>query len=125
MAWKGKWVFAVGVIHSLFGVAFMKTTLAVLWSERLFNTVNGQPTREAVFWFLYSGSLLLIIGVLIDQTERHRLAVPWFVVWAFVLLTVVGLIVMPISGIWLLLPPVVGFAISGWKTKHNAAGVQQ
>ena len=125
MAWKGKWFFAVGVIHSLFGLAFMKTTLAVLWSERLFNTVNGQPTREAVFWFLYTGFLLLIIGVLIDQTERHRLAVPWFVVWAFVLLTVVGLIVMPISGIWLLLPPVVGFAISGWKTKHNAAGVQQ
>jgi hypothetical protein len=120
LAWKGKWFFSVGVIHSLFGLAFMKTTLTVLWSEHLFNTVNGQPAREAVFWFLYTGFLLLIIGVLIDQTERHRLAVPWFVICAFVLLTVVGLVVMPISGIWLLLPPVVGLVLSGWKTRHIA-----
>ena len=120
MAWKGKWLFAVGVIHSLFGLAFMKTTLAVLWSERLFNTVNGQPAREAVFCFLCTGSLLLIIGVLIDLTERHRLAVPWFVIWAIVILTAVGLVVMPISGIWLFLPPVAGLVISGWKTRPNA-----
>jgi hypothetical protein len=49
VAWIGKWLFAVGVIHLSFGIFFMHTTLAVLWSEGLLNTVNGQPPREAVF----------------------------------------------------------------------------
>ena len=63
VAWIGKWLFAVGVIHSLFGHSSCAATLAVLWSEGLLNTVNGQPPREAVFWFLCTGVLLLIVGV--------------------------------------------------------------
>ena len=111
MAWIGKWLFAVGVIHSLFGLLFMRGTLAVLWSEGLFNTVNGQPAREAVFWFLCTGIMLLIAGVLVDQAERQRLAIPRLVTWSYVVLTVIGVIVMPISGIWLLIPPVAGMVI--------------
>ncbi|UCE07736.1 MAG: hypothetical protein JSW07_06810 [bacterium] len=117
MAWIGKWIFAVGVIHTLFGIAFMKTTLAVLWSERLFNTVNGQPDREATFWFLYTGFLLLIVGALVNQVEKHGLTVSSFVNWALVVLTIIGVVVMPISGIWLLLPPVAGLLIRKKKTK--------
>ena len=108
MAWIGKWIFAVGVIHSLFGIFFMHTTLAVLWSEGLVNTVNGQPPREAVFWFLCTGIMLLIVGVLVDRMERERLAIPRFVTGLFAALTVIGVVVMPISGIWLLIPPVAG-----------------
>ncbi len=111
MAWIGKWFFAVGVIHSLFGFLFMRSTLGVLWSEGMLNTVNGQPPREAVFWFLYTGFLLLMLGVLIDQVERRSLAIPWFVPWGFAVLTVVGIVVMPISGIWLLVPPAAGMLL--------------
>jgi len=108
VAWIGKWLFAVGVIHLSFGIFFMHTTLAVLWSEGLLNTVNGQPPREAVFWFLCTGIMMLIVGVLVDQAERQRLAIPRFVTWSFVVLTVIGVVVMPISGIWLLIPPAAG-----------------
>jgi hypothetical protein len=108
MPWIGKWLFAVGVIHSLFGLLFMRGTLAVLWSEGLLNTVNGQPAREIVFWFLCTGVLLLIVGVLIDHAERRHFDIPSFVVWSFAVLTVIGVVVMPISGIWLLIPPASG-----------------
>ena len=108
VAWIGKWLFAVGVIHSLFGIIFMHTTLAVLWSEGLLNTVNGQPPREAVFWFLCTGIMLLIVGVLVNQAERERLAIPRFVAWGITALTFFGVTVMPISGIWLLIPPAAG-----------------
>ena len=118
MAWIGKWLFAVGVIHSLFGIAFMRGTLAMLWSERLFNTVNGQPEREAVFWFLCTGFLLLIAGTLIDYIERRNLGIPRFVSWAFVVLSVVGLVVMPYSGIWLFVPPVIGMLFGGGKNEE-------
>jgi len=108
MAWIGKWIFAVGVIHLSFGLAFMHETLALLWSERLWNTVNGQPPREAVFWFLCTGVMLLIVGVLVNQAEGKGLGIPRFVTWSFVALTLIGVLVMPISGIWLLIPPVAG-----------------
>jgi len=117
MAWIGKWLFAVGVIHLLFGVFFMHTTLAVLWSEGLLNTVNGQPPREAVFWFLCTGIMLLMVGVLVDQMEREALAIPLFITWLFAALTVIGVVVMPISGIWLLIPPAVGIVFRRRKSE--------
>lgn len=107
-AWIGKTLFGIGVIHSLFGFFFMRGTLAVLWGEGLFNTVNGQPGREAVFWFLYTGFLLLIIGALVDRMERAGFGIPAFLGWSFLALTVVGALIMPVSGLWLLVPPVVG-----------------
>jgi len=113
VAWIGKWLFAVGVIHLSFGLAFMHDTLALLWSEGLWNTVNGQPPREAVFWFLCTGIMLLMVGVLVDQVELERLAIPRFVTGLFAALTITGVVVMPISGIWLLIPPVVGMVIRG------------
>ena len=113
MAWIGRWLVAVGVIHLSFGLVFMHDTLALLWSEGLWNTVNGQPVREAVFWFLCTGIVLLVVGVLVNQAERSGVAIPRFVTWTFVGLVVVGVVVMPISGIWLLIPPVVGMLIRG------------
>jgi len=111
MAWIGKWIFSVGVIHSLFGFLFMRSTLVVLWSEGVLNTVNGQPPREAVFWFLYTGFLFLIVGVLIDHVERRSLAMPRFLPSGFAVLTVIGIFVMPISGLWLLVPPTAGMLL--------------
>jgi hypothetical protein len=111
VAWIGKWLFAVGVIHLSFGVFFMHDVLALLWSEGLWNTVNGQPPREAVFWFLCTGIMLLIVGVLVNQAERQGLAIPRFVTRSFAVLTVIGVVVMPISGIWLMIPPASGMVL--------------
>jgi hypothetical protein len=117
VAWIGKWLFAVGVVHSLFGLFFMQSTLAILWAEGLLNTVNGQPPREAVFWFLCTGIMLLVVGALVDQTERKGLAIPLFVTWLFAALTIIGVVVMPISGIWLLIPPAAGMVFRRRKSE--------
>lgn len=49
--WIGKAIFAVGGLHTLFGIIMMHETLSILVSEKLLDTVNvnGQPGREAVF----------------------------------------------------------------------------
>jgi len=117
MAWIGKCLIAVGVIHSLFGFVFMRGTLAVLWSEQLWNTVNGQPRREAVFWFLMTGALFLIVGVLVDALEKRGIAIPCVVAWLFAFSTVLGVVAMPISGLWLLIPSVAGMFFQRSKCK--------
>jgi hypothetical protein len=58
-----------------------------------------------------TGIVLFIVGPLVNQAERHGLAIPRFVTWSFVALILIGVVVMPISGIWLLIPPAAAMAI--------------
>jgi hypothetical protein len=100
-AWIGKSLIAIGLIHTLFGIVVFRGTLLMLLSEGLVNTVNAQPVREQAFWFLYAGFGWIILGVLIDSLERARIFLPGFLGWAFLAMIVVGVVIMPISGLWL------------------------
>lgn len=111
MAWIGKWMIGVAVIHLILGFVFMRGTLAILVSEGFFNTVNGQPPREATFWFLYTGFMLLLLGVALNRLEKLDQPLPKAVSWGFPALTALGAVVMPISGIWLLIPPAIGMLL--------------
>jgi hypothetical protein len=110
-AWIGKSLVAIGIIHCIFGFVFLRSTLAVLWSEGLFNTVHGEPEREFVFWFLAFGSLAMILGAVIDWTERQGRFPPAFFGWWLFGLTVVVVTMMPASGGWLVFVPAIGAII--------------
>ena len=106
--WVGKTLVLIGILHSLFGLVFMGPVLKELASDGLVNTVNGQPEREAVFWFLYTGFALILLGAVVDWIEARHAVVPLFLAWALLASTLVALVVMPASGFWLLLVPVAG-----------------
>lgn len=107
-AWIGKSVISIGLIHSIFGFVVFRQVVGVLAGEGLLNTVNGQPDRERAFWFLFTGFVWLILGALIDWLERRRDTLPAFLGWSFLVMTVAGVILMPISGFWLFCGPTVG-----------------
>jgi hypothetical protein len=107
-AWIGKSVLVIGILHSIFGFVVFRGILGDLVGEGLFNTVDIQPDRNAAFWFLFGGFALLIIGGLIDWAEKKKLALPSFLKWSFAVLTVVGCVIMPKSGFWMLIIPTVG-----------------
>jgi hypothetical protein len=104
-AWIGKSVIGIGIIHSLFGVVVFRGVFGGIFSEGLFNTVNGQPVREQAFWFLFAGFAWLILGALTDWLERSGHPFPGFFAWALLVMTALGVIIMPISGIWLFFIP--------------------
>jgi hypothetical protein len=114
-AWIGKSVFIIGILHSIFGLVVFRGILGGLLREGLLNTVDMQPDRNAAFWFLFGGFALLIIGGLIDWAEKKKLALPSFLRWGFAVLTVVGCVIMPKSGFWLLIVPTVGLFLRGDK----------
>ena len=107
-AWIGKFLVAIGIVHLAFGLVFLRSLLAPLWSEGLVNTVNGQPEREFPFWFLSFGALAVILGLLVDWCERRWSELPWFLGASLLALTAAMLVVMPISGAWLVLIPAIG-----------------
>ncbi len=113
--WTGKSIVIIGILHSIVGLTVFRDIFFILFSERLFNTISlkSVPQRGEAFWFLYTGAALIIIGALVDWIERRNIGLPVFLLWSFVLITVAGIVIMPISGFWLLLVPTYGLRKRG------------
>ncbi len=98
----------VGVVHCLFGLVFLRGYLSPILTDGVFNTVNGQPEREFAVWFLVTGVLLIALGLLVDWNEGRGAGWPAALGWINTALTIAILIIMPISGGWLLVPSTLG-----------------
>lgn len=101
--WIGKALLIIGAIHTLFGmIVFQKQWL--LWiQEGLWNTVSGQAEREWAFWFIAIGILAMILGAFTNWVEKQIHNLPDFFTYSLLIFSLVGVILMPISGIWLIL----------------------
>ncbi len=118
-AWIGKSIIIIGIIHSVFGFVVFRSTISEIFGEGLLNTVNGQPIREAVFWFIFFGFLLIIFGLFIHWYEQKGLRLPSFLGWSFLIFTITIVAIMPISGGWLMLIPSIGAIIKAHKHPKN------
>ena len=106
--WIGRAFMVIGVIHSAVGFWLLRDTVAELIRDGLFNTVNGQPMREAAFWFLFFGFLVIILGSVLDFSESRGLPLPGFLSWLTLVFMASAVFIMPVSGFWLVLVPLIG-----------------
>jgi hypothetical protein len=107
--WIGRWIMVVGVLHALLGFGiYIDSTIAVV-REGLWNTVAGVQGRPLAFWFVAAGFLVALVGALTSWIEA-RMAPPRFLGWTLLAFAVVGIVMIPVSGFWLLLPPAVALA---------------
>jgi hypothetical protein len=108
--WVGKSVVAIGIVHCLFGVVVFSDLLLPAVRGGLFNTISAStpPARNMAYWFLMLGAVTLLLGGLIDWVERTGTGIPGFLPWGLVAFTVIGCLMSPVSGFWLLWIPVVG-----------------
>jgi hypothetical protein len=112
-AWIGKSLFIIGAGHSLVGFIVFRSTIALMIKEDLVNTIplNGNSSKEAAFWFLFTGFALMIIGGLVNLIENKNINMPAFLLWSLILMTAIGVFMMPVSGFWLLLIPILGLLL--------------
>jgi hypothetical protein len=108
MRWIGRTIVGIAVAHTLFGAVFFGRTVLALVREGLLATIDVQPDRGAVFWFFYTGFALALLGAWIDEREAEARRFPGYLVASLAALTGAGVIIMPRSGFWLLIPPVLG-----------------
>ena len=107
--WIGRWMIAVAAIHTVFAFVVFHPTLADILKDGVWNSIGDDPMRGAVAWFLLCGGFILICGLAIDIYERSNTAGSLKAVgWGLLLVTAFGVVLMPISGLWLLIPPIVG-----------------
>jgi hypothetical protein len=104
-AWVGHWLMAVAALHT--GVAFLmlRQPLLTLVERGVFNSVGQDPVAAATAWFLLFGLLLALLALAITPLERlGDAAALTRLGWGVLLLSVLGVLLMPASGFWLALP---------------------
>jgi len=107
--WKrsGKFLLITGTLHNLVGILLGWDIVLRIADNGFF---NGVELFNGVFWFLMTGVSLMILGKLSNWIiETLNAPLPPFLGWYLLLVASVGIILMPISGFWLLIPQ--GFLI--------------
>ena len=114
---SGKLLIAVGLLHTVYG-AWMGYSLFSRIGAAAFSTEAGRQVvtalgRQLVFWFLISGFFMLLLGHFCMWFERvHSRPVPQLVGLELLMLSVIGIVVMPASGFWLVLAVAVYMIVS-------------
>lgn len=103
--WIGKWVMFVALGHTAVGIAFFGGVYRELLARGLYNTISSEKAGLAV-WFALFGAVLFIVGMLVSALEAHNSCIPKSVGVALLLLTVLGVVLMPVSGFWLMFPAI-------------------
>lgn len=72
-----------------------------------FPFLNGNMNYETMtaFWFFYFGLLLVLLGVLVKYIESIERALPMFFVWGYLVFVLIGVIMIPFSGMTFIMLP--------------------
>lgn len=117
--WIGKSIIIIGVIHTGLGLVFFRDIVSQWIREGLFNTVNQQIEREGVYWFLFFGIILMFFGYCVHWIEKQNILFPPYIIPMLSLIIALMLFIMPISGGWLMIIPIVGLVLKQRKTQLN------
>jgi len=110
----GRWIIGVSALHTLFGLFAFAPILQTMLGAGLWNSVGTDAMRGAVAWFLISGGFMLICGLAVDACEGANGDRPLRAVgWSLLIVTLITIVLMPVSGAWLFLPPAIAMMRRG------------
>lgn len=107
-AWKGLWLMAVAAVHTIFAVLAFQPQWHEIARRGVFDSVGSDPMLGAVVWFGLFGIVLALLGwaiVLLERGNATGFQAPQALGWGVLALTLAGIVLMPVSGFWLALPP--------------------
>lgn len=95
----------VALGHTAVGVTFFGSVYRELLASGLYNSITSDKAGLAV-WFALFGVVLFVAGMLLSALESSNSGIPRSVGVALLLLTVLGVVLMPVSGFWLMIPAI-------------------
>lgn len=102
--WIGSLLIATAVLHTVVGFILFAVPLADVMRAGVLNAVDPHYDRAAAIWFLLFGALLWLLGMLAQWSVQQTETLPASFGWGLALMGLVGVLLMPISGFWLVLP---------------------
>jgi len=107
--WIGRSIIAISIIHTIFAFVVFWMPIQQILADGLFNVVGEDPMRGAVTWFFFAGIFMAATGFAVDLIEKSGVHMSLRPLGIFLLIfTILGIIMMPVSGFWLILLPAVG-----------------
>ncbi|MBH5319616.1 hypothetical protein I6N90_17610 [Paenibacillus sp. GSMTC-2017] len=105
----GVMLMLTGLLHTVVVLIFGATQLQIIVAEGFWNTVgSGQGDRDAVFWSLLFGFMIIVTGYMVNWILKHKgIVPPAGFGWILLAVGLIGVIMMPVSGFWLVLPQAV------------------
>ena len=101
----GRLLLAIAAIHAAFGLWFGRRPLGAIARDGFVDAIDPYLERNVVFWFLIASPLLCMVGRfalwLADEGRRP----PTWLGRDLLVVAVVGVLLMPVSGFWLILVP--------------------
>jgi hypothetical protein len=120
--YSGKLMIATGIIHNAIGVIMGWSILKEIWMNGFFNTITTQMDRAAIFWFLFSGFLMMMIGKMMDDyIIEFNSPLPSKIGYYLLVLVVTGAAMMPVSGFWIVIPQALLIIFSAQKKEKLAS----
>jgi hypothetical protein len=104
------WI-AIALIHGISGLVAYFPQWQGIAHAGWFNVVAPDPFApifewEDAFWFMMMTPFLIIVGQFCLWADRKNFTLPIAMSIILLMSTLVGLFLMPISGLWLLLIPI-------------------
>lgn len=113
--WMGHWLMGVACIHLGVALVVYRKTIGLVWERGVFNTVVGDPVIGAVIWSLLFGCVAFAGGMAVDALERGGVPVPASLGGFLLALALIGIVLVPISGFWLLFPVAITIVMRSWR----------
>ena len=106
--WIPRLIIGVACVHTLFGIFVIPASLdpnplAGIVDDGFVDTVDGDADRGLTFWFLATGVVWFTVGHLTHWVIRRTGRIPALVGWWTIGFAVPSLVLMPDSGLWLVL----------------------
>ncbi len=102
----GPLLMATGVLDLLYVLVFHFRQLAAIAGAGFVGAVELDPSqldREVAFWHLTFGAMVAILGGLVHWTQSRTGTLPAFLGWSLLALGLLGAVLVPVSGFWLVL----------------------
>ena len=110
-----RWLLATGVLHQFVGLlgglgviemagAAQRRPLSEIVQAGVVNAVEPDLARSTFVWFVMFGFVLLMLGDLARRWERERTPLPRALGFQLLALSLLGVVLFPVSGFWLCIP---------------------
>ncbi len=108
----------IAILHNIFSFVFFTNDYVEIWQLGIYNSINTAKQGLAI-WFFIAGMCFFMIGQFIWQTEKNANQVPKSLSIHLLVMTIIGVILMPQSGFWLLFPAVFALLFSKKVTQQT------
>lgn len=107
-AWIGRWLLVVAALHTLATWFNFQEPLKDIVRQGIFDSLGHDPLKGVAVWFFLFGLLMVPLGLAVTALERQAAHKPLKQVAGWILmLCALGVVLMPVSGFWLVVPPAI------------------